>query len=310
MIAHILAALAAVSTFSEPETSPPGEVMGVCGDTLRVQISGIESSEVELRFALKNSNDEFAEFEEYEELSEAEEIAEFEEFAEAEEIAETEETAEPAEFEEPENEGVYFVTHWKSEQTDKTVLTISGADWFEITGLAPGDYTLIPLVTKFTEKSSEFILVGAGEYPFSIISEDEPNISDNSDSSESSESLESSDSSENSESSENSVGSSSSVGLASSIGLVSSANSESSERLESSESSENSENSEGSEGSENSGNSESSDEPAVVNITYVEKKLALPETGGRGSEWYYIVGGTIITVSGAVLAARFKGRRK
>lgn len=241
MIANILAALAAVSTFAEPTTSPLGEVTGVYGNTLRVRISGVESSEAELRFALKNSNDEFAEFEE---LAELEELAEFEESEENEET------------EESENPGVYIVTDWKSEKTDKTVLTISDMDSFEITNLDPGDYTLIPLVTNFTAESSEFILVGAGEYPFSIISED---VLDNSDDTESSES------------------------------------SESSESLESLESSE---------------SVEVLDEPAVMNITYVEKKLALPETGGKGANGYYIVGGAIIAVSGAVLAARYKGRRK
>lgn len=225
--------LFAPSTFAETSTSPSGEVTGVLGETVRVRITGIEDSETELRLALKNSNDEFAEFEE--------------------------------------SEGVYRVIDWKSAETDKTVLTLSGADSFEITGLAPGDYRLIPLSTDFTTKSSEFILVGSGEYEFSVSRAD--NTESESADPEETPADDPADS-----------------------GEIPADDSADPEEIPANDPADPEET--------------PADEPAVIDISYAEKKLTLPETGGIGTGVFYIVGGTMAAVSAAMLISRFKNRKK
>lgn len=132
-------ALFAPRTFAETSTSPSGEVAGVSEDesagSLRVRVRTDSENTVELRFALKNSKDEFAEFEE------------------------------------SDNAGVYQVSDWVNAETDKTVLTVV-SDTFEIVGLPYGDYKLIPLDRDFTVESGgekqDYILIGAGEYEFTI----------------------------------------------------------------------------------------------------------------------------------------------
>lgn len=134
--------LFAPSTFAETSTSPSGEVMGVSEEeenavgSLRVRVNaGDSENPVELRFALKNSEDEFAEFEE------------------------------------SDNAGVYRISDWVNAETDKTVLTVV-SDTFEVVGLPRGDYKLIPLDKDFTVENGgeqqDYILVGAGEYEFTI----------------------------------------------------------------------------------------------------------------------------------------------
>ena len=128
--------LFAPSTFAETSTSRSGEVAGVSEEesagSLRVRVRTDSENPVELRFALKNSKDEFAEFEE------------------------------------SDNAGVYQVSDWVNAETVLTVVS----DTFEVVGLPHGDYKLIPLDRDFTVESGgekqDYILIGAGEYEFTI----------------------------------------------------------------------------------------------------------------------------------------------
>lgn len=135
--------LFAPRTFAETSTSPSGEVVGVSEEesegSLRVRVRTDSENSVELRFALKNSKDEFAEFEG------------------------------------SDNTGVYQVSDWINAETDKTVLTVV-SDTFEIVSLPYGDYKLIPLDKDFTVENGwekqDYILIGAGEYEFTISPEE------------------------------------------------------------------------------------------------------------------------------------------
>lgn len=141
--------LFAPSTFAETSTSPSGEVTGILGEEsvgslrVRVRAEGVGDSEstVELRFALKNSDDEFAEIEPI-----------------------------------SEEDSIFRVTGWKSPETDpesdNSVVLSVVSDTFEIVGLPYGDYKLIPLDKDYTVENNgaeqDYILIGSGEYEFTI----------------------------------------------------------------------------------------------------------------------------------------------
>ncbi|MDE7398815.1 MAG: LPXTG cell wall anchor domain-containing protein [Oscillospiraceae bacterium] len=157
--------LFAPSTFAETSTSPSGEVMGVSGEesvgSLRVHVrTGDSETAVELRFALKNSEDEFAQLE-------------------------------PISEEDP----VFQVTDWKPPETDpesdNSVVLSVVSDTFEIVGLPHGDYKLISLDKDFTVENNgeqqDYILVVAGEYDFAISPAENPAESDSDEYSEDAE---------------------------------------------------------------------------------------------------------------------------
>ena len=206
--------LFAPSTFAETSTSPSGEVVGVSEEesagSLRVRVRTNSENTVELRFALKNSEDEFAQLEPI-----------------------------------SEEDSVFRVTDWKPLETDpesdNSVVLSVVSDTFEIVDLPHGDYKLIPLDKDFTVENGgekqDYILVGAGEYEFTI-SPAEINSDEYSD------------------------------------------------------------------------EAERPAEIADLGLDYASKNLDLPDTGGIGTGVFYIVGGTMIAVSAAMLIARFKNRKK
>lgn len=155
--------LFAPSTFAETSTSPSGEVMGVSEEenavgSLRVRINAGDLEE--LRFVLKNSEDEFAEFEEN-----------------------------------TDDGNVFQVKGWKppetDPETDESVVLSIISDTFEIVGLRYGDYKLIPLDKDFTVENGgekqDYILIGAGEYEFTISPVENPTESEFSEESDSEE---------------------------------------------------------------------------------------------------------------------------